>query len=219
MKKVIGILCIALLMGSLTLSAAAQQATWGNSGAKPAPVKGDSGSGYWWWPLSPQTEVSKTEVWGNHGIVYSKYSVPAPPKATPPPAPPVRPPAPAPAPVIRSAPVFNETLFGFDSSTLTDQGKSDLSVIASYMKENSGDTLEVQGHTCDVNNSGDPQYNEKLGLRRAESVEAALVGFGVVSSRLSAVSYGDSKPAVPNDSSANRALNRRVVFLFSLAQN
>ena len=40
-----------------------------------------------------------------------------------------------------------------------------------------------------------------------------LVGHGIAIGRLVAVGYGMSQPVVPNNSEANRALNRRVQFI------
>ncbi len=37
-----------------------------------------------------------------------------------------------------------------------------------------------------------------------------LVASGVPGSRMTAIGYGSSRPAVPNDTETNRALNRRV---------
>ena len=42
-----------------------------------------------------------------------------------------------------------------------------------------------------------------------------LVPSGVASSRLITRWYGESQPKVPNDSDANRALNRRVQFVIT----
>ena len=67
--------------------------------------------------------------------------------------------------------------------------------------------LEIQGHTDDT---GGAAYNKRLSQDRAEAVRTALVGFGVESSRLSAVGYGADKPLVPNTGDGNRARNRRV---------
>jgi outer membrane protein OmpA-like peptidoglycan-associated protein len=220
MRNQIVVGCIALLIAGMLFAEFANAEDWGHSGATPEPVKDSSRSGYWWWPVEYTSDPDDTVLWGNRGRIYGQYdAAPAPVAekapviAPPPPQPPQTPPA---LEVSRTAPVFNETLFEFDSATLSEQGKSDLAILASYLKEHSGDTLEIQGHTCNVNRSGDPQYNEKLGLRRANSVMNALVEFGVANSRLTAVSFGESKPAVPNNSDSNRSLNRRVVFVLKL---
>ena len=81
------------------------------------------------------------------------------------------------------------------------------------MKKNAGDTVTVEGHTCD---KGADAYNQALGQRRADSVTKALTGGGVAANRVASVSKGEKAPAVPNSSEANRSKNRRVVFLFKI---
>jgi outer membrane protein OmpA-like peptidoglycan-associated protein len=180
---------------------------WGNSGATGMPVEDSDGSGYWWWPDTPGSNDDDSEVWGNAGTIYSEYVAPTPAK-----------PAPVAAPKVeRQVPVLSSILFGFDDSTLSAAGESAVRDVASELKKNRGDTLVIEGHTCDVNNSGDSDYNVKLGQRRADAVRAVLVKNGISGSRLSAKSLGERKPAVANTSSANRAKNRRVVFVYSIA--
>ena len=71
-------------------------------------------------------------------------------------------------------------------------------------------TLEVQGHTDNV---GAAAMNLKLSQDRADSVKAYLVKVGIEPSRLVAKGYGMNQPLVPNDTAANKALNRRVQFI------
>lgn len=70
--------------------------------------------------------------------------------------------------------------------------------------------VEVQGHTDDV---GDDARNLTLSQARAQAVVDYLVGKGVALDHLVARGYGETQPTVPNDSTANRALNRRVEFV------
>jgi outer membrane protein OmpA-like peptidoglycan-associated protein len=65
----------------------------------------------------------------------------------------------------------------------------------------------IQGHT---DSSGSDSINQPLSQRRADRVREFLASQGVPASRMTAVGYGSSRPAVPNDTEANRALNRRV---------
>lgn len=65
----------------------------------------------------------------------------------------------------------------------------------------------VQGHT---DSTGSDAINQPLSERRARQVRDFLIANGVAGSRLTSVGYGASRPAVPNDTEANRALNRRV---------
>ena len=208
-------LTIVLSMGLSIGALAGADDGWGNSGATPGPVKDTVRSNHWWWPTTPPSNATSSDAWGNRGQVCGKFTPPPPPPAPAPRR--VTPPPAAPAPVAqRTVPVFNSVLFGFDSSTLSDSGGSEISKIAGMLKENSGDSVVIEGHTDNTNRSGDPDYNVKLGQRRADSVREALVSAGVASSRVKAVSMGDNSPAVSNDSSDNRALNRRVVFVYNI---
>ena len=89
-----------------------------------------------------------------------------------------------------------------------------LDEIVAVLKANPKISLEVQGHTDNV---GNPPYNQKLSQQRADSVRAYLVAHGIEPGRLIAKGYGQSKPLVPNNSEANKALNRRVQFIRSEA--
>ena len=189
---------------------------WAQSGATPAPVKDSSRSGYWWWPTTPASNANDSELWGNRGIVYSMYSPapPAPPEVAPRRVDP--PPAPEPPTVVRSVPVFNHVLFDFDKSTIKSAGQTEIANVADELKKHSGDDITVEGHTDSVNRSGDPDYNTKLGQRRADAVVKVLVENGISAGRVTAVSKGEKEPAVSNDTAENRAKNRRVVFLYKI---
>jgi len=215
------ILTVVMLVGIVGVASADSYSMddmswWAQSDATPNPVKDGSRSGYWWWPTTPKSNANDSEVWGNRGAVYNMYT-PAPP-APPAPAPtPAAAPAAAPAPKVeRSVPVFNHVLFDFDSSTVKAAGKSEVANVAKILKEYSGDNITIEGHTDNRNRSGDPNYNTKLGQRRADAVKQVLLDNGIAPGRVTAVSKGDTAPAVPNDSDANRAKNRRVVFLYKI---
>ncbi|HEY1954757.1 MAG TPA: OmpA family protein [Polyangiaceae bacterium] len=85
-----------------------------------------------------------------------------------------------------------------------------LDQIVKVLQDNPKITLEVQGHTDNV---GSAAYNKQLSQDRADSVRAYLVAHGIDPSRLISKGYGMDKPLVPNNSVANRALNRRVQFI------
>lgn len=69
--------------------------------------------------------------------------------------------------------------------------------------------IRVEGHTDNV---GGAAYNKDLSRRRAAQVVRALVARGVAAERLSSEGYGFERPVAPNDTSLNRARNRRVEF-------
>jgi len=97
-------------------------------------------------------------------------------------------------------------LFDVGKDVLKPAAKDSLAKAAATLKKSETDII-VQGHT---DATGSNSINQPLSERRAGHVRDFLVNNGVPASRLSSVGYGSSRPAVPNDSEANRALNRRV---------
>lgn len=85
-----------------------------------------------------------------------------------------------------------------------------LEQVVMILQTHRGLLIEVQGHTCDI---GTEPANDRIGLARAHVVAEYLRTRGVEAGRIRVVSKGDSVPVAPNDSEANRRLNRRVVFL------
>jgi chemotaxis protein MotB len=71
--------------------------------------------------------------------------------------------------------------------------------------------IDIVGHT-----DSDPirktawKDNWQLSAERSLTVLRYMVGHGIAADRIRAVGCGESKPVVPNSSSANRAKNRRV---------
>lgn len=185
---------------------------WAQSGATPGPVKDAVRSGYWWWPTEAASNADDAELWGNRGVVYGMYAekpkeevkkIVEPEKKTPP-------------PVKREKPVLNNVLFDFDKSTIRKDAEPVLGEVVNWMKKYEKDTLQIEGHTCNV---GEEAYNMGLGQRRADSVKKWLVGQGIAETRLSTVSYGETKPVSPesNATPESRKQNRRAVFVFTLA--
>ena len=180
---------------------------WGNTGATPEPQADSKGrSGYWWWPKVPASNVDDSELWGNRGIVYHAWEKPV--DEAPPPPPP-----PPPPPVERTAIVLNHVLFDFDKAVLKPEGKAEVDKLIAEMKKHPGDTVVIEGHTCSI---GSADYNMGLGQRRADAVRTYIVENGIDAGRVETVSYGLTRPAVPNDTPANRKLNRRAEFKITL---
>lgn len=85
-----------------------------------------------------------------------------------------------------------------------------LNDIAAVMVKYPETKIEVQGHTDNV---GDNAANLTLSQLRAQSVSSALMQRGVASDRMRAVGYGESMPAVSNDTPTGREANRRVEII------
>jgi outer membrane protein OmpA-like peptidoglycan-associated protein len=105
--------------------------------------------------------------------------------------------------------IFPDIAFRFDSSELTDLGKGKIYLIAQKIKEKSDVLVSIEGHTDYV---GSEEYNQRLGLRRAQRVMKELADLGIDPSRVSVSSMGESKPLVDQQTEWARAVNRRVEF-------
>jgi OOP family OmpA-OmpF porin len=105
--------------------------------------------------------------------------------------------------------VFPAVAFRFDSAELTDLGKGQVYLAAQRLKEKADLTVVIEGHTDTV---GNDEYNQKLGQRRAQTVMHELTAQGIDAGRMSAASFGESKPLVNQEAQWARAVNRRVEF-------
>jgi outer membrane protein OmpA-like peptidoglycan-associated protein len=103
--------------------------------------------------------------------------------------------------------VFPMVAFRFDSAELTELGKGQVYLAAQRLKQAADLTLVIEGHT---DTAGSDEYNQKLGRRRAETVIKELVAQGVDPGRVSAMSLGESRPLIDQDTQWARAVNRRV---------
>lgn len=97
--------------------------------------------------------------------------------------------------------------FDTDKSTLRADSQAAIAEIKTLLDSNAGLKVSIEGHT---DNTGSADRNRQLSGERARSVLDALVGLGVVPSRLSAKGFGPDKPLADNADEAGRAKNRRV---------
>ena len=98
-------------------------------------------------------------------------------------------------------------LFKISSSELSDSARYNLDRIAKVFIEYPETTILVEGHT---DNTGTVQYNIDLSKQRANAVSDYLISKGVAKTRFDVKWYGEDQPKYPNDTDANRKLNRRV---------
>jgi outer membrane protein OmpA-like peptidoglycan-associated protein len=97
-------------------------------------------------------------------------------------------------------------LFDTGKDELKSSAKESLAKAAATLKSSETNII-IQGHT---DSTGSDKINQPLSQRRANQVRDFLAANGVPSSRMTAIGYGSTRPAVPNDTEVNRALNRRV---------
>jgi outer membrane protein OmpA-like peptidoglycan-associated protein len=102
----------------------------------------------------------------------------------------------------------DSTKFKSADSALSDAAMTRLNDLAANLKkDNKNVYLEIQGHT---DATGGKDYNQRLGLARAEAVKRYLHQQGVALNRMATISYGEEVPKTSNDSIEGRATNRRV---------
>src|SRR5262245_49536668 len=140
--------------------------------------------------------------------------VPAP-KPPPPPEPKPRaaePEAPKPAPekpkpVAEKVTFAADVLFDFDKAVIKPEGKSKLDDISNKVKGVNLEVVIAIGHADSV---GSDAYNQRLSVRRAESVKAYLVSKGIEANRVYTEGKGEKQPVADNKTADGRAKNRRV---------
>jgi outer membrane protein OmpA-like peptidoglycan-associated protein len=100
--------------------------------------------------------------------------------------------------------------FKFGGTDLPDAAKARLDeIVTSAKADPKGIYIEIEGHTDNV---GNPAFNEKLGMERAEVVKRYLYEqHQIPLHKINVISYGEAKPVAPNNTRDGRAQNRRVV--------
>ena len=105
--------------------------------------------------------------------------------------------------------VFEPVYFIVNKYNIQSEYYSLLGDIADAIIAN-GLSVQISGYADDDYTE---EYNQTLSENRAEAVFDYLVDLGVSASSLSTIGYGESMPAFPNTSEANKALNRRAEFV------
>ena len=140
---------------------------------------------------------------------------PAPPPAPKPPPPPAAKPAPEapkpapekPKPVAEKVTFAADVLFDFDKAVIKPEGKSKLDDISNKVKGINLEVVIAIGHADSV---GSDIYNQRLSVRRAESVKAYLQSKGLEANRVYTEGKGEKQPVADNKTRDGRAKNRRV---------
>ena len=98
--------------------------------------------------------------------------------------------------------------FDTDKYDISSDDRATLDKQAAWLNKYPNVRFTVEGH-CDER--GTREYNLALGERRANAAKNYLVSAGVDASRITVISYGKERPAVPGDDEAAWAQNRRAV--------
>jgi OmpA-OmpF porin, OOP family len=220
-----------MLNKSLTLLAAAGSiALAGTSMNVAAQAPGESNEGYWRSPGAVQAwRNSAGQCWRPSywtpalaNMECDPDLVPKPPAPPPPPPPPKPAPKPEPVPIVpekpKPAPVkpkpvaqkvtfSSDVFFDFDRAVIKPEGKVALDDLAAKVKDVDLEVVIAVGHTDSI---GAEAYNQRLSVRRAESVKAYLVSQGIAPNRVYTEGKGELQPIASNKTREGRAKNRRV---------
>lgn len=110
--------------------------------------------------------------------------------------------------------VVREIYFDLDKADIRPDAIPTLREIATIMREYPNLGIALSGYTCDLATN---EYNERLARRRADAALNWLVANERIErSRVLDSSYGEERPAYPNDTEENRRKNRRVLITLTV---
>lgn len=107
---------------------------------------------------------------------------------------------------------LGDVLFDTGAAALKSGAYGTLDRLAMALKDKSDRSVVIEGHTDNV---GSDDANQRLSLRRAESVQTALMQRGVAASQLQVMGKGESTPVASNENAGGRQENRRVELIFA----
>ncbi len=116
-------------------------------------------------------------------------------------------------PVVLTAPIGAKQVepatvfFDFDKSDLKAEATATLDTLVAKAQGKKVEVMIVVGHTDSI---GTQNYNQKLSVRRAESVKAYLISKGIDKDCIYSEGKGKDAPARSNDTEEGRAKNRRA---------
>ncbi len=98
-------------------------------------------------------------------------------------------------------------LFDVDKADLRAEAQKNLTDFSATLNKYSDTIVLIEGHTDDT---GSDEYNLELSKKRAQAVATYLTAQKVDPNRFTINGYGESQPAVANDTAEGRQANRRV---------
>ena len=110
-----------------------------------------------------------------------------------------------------------DVLFDFDKADILPKAEATLTQAAKVVRQHDKGVVRIEGHT---DSKGLDPYNQKLSLKRAESVKAWLIKQdGLRKVRFATAGFGAKRPVAPNtkpdgsDDPEARQKNRRVEII------
>ncbi len=100
--------------------------------------------------------------------------------------------------------------FDFDKYEIKKEYIPILNEVVKTLKENPFVKVRIEGFTDII---GPKKYNERLALKRAESVKRYLVEHGIPPEKIEIVGFGKERFIATNKTSVGRLTNRRVEFI------
>lgn len=177
----------------------ARRFSWWPTDAKPAPVKDEARSGYWWWPDQP----GEARPWGNQGFIYvrkiifdyksSEGEM-------------------KPSLVIKKVLKNVKVLFDYDKSDLRDDARAVLRSAMGTLERNPNADILITGN-ADIR--GSEQYNQKLGERRAASVKQYLIDENLSEDRIRILSRGKLDALAPTHDLVGMQKDRNAQFMIA----
>jgi peptidoglycan-associated lipoprotein len=100
--------------------------------------------------------------------------------------------------------------FEFDRYDLTPEARDIMAGNASSLSDRAEAVIRIEGN-CDER--GTDEYNLALGEKRAQTAKEYLVNYGIDETKISVISYGESRPVDPGNNEEAWAKNRRADFV------
>ncbi len=107
---------------------------------------------------------------------------------------------------------FTTVYFDYDQSSIRSDQRRTLEQNAQILSRYSSVRVRLEGH-CDQR--GTEEYNMALGERRANAIQQFLTNYGISSSRLTTISYGEMRPASSGNNESAWSQNRRCEIVIT----
>ena len=100
--------------------------------------------------------------------------------------------------------------FDVNKATIKPESMGTINYVVKMMQDHPELKFSVEGHT---DSDGDDASNQKLSEARAKAVVEEMIKAGISANRLTSKGFGESKPVSTNNTSEEKAQNRRVEFV------
>jgi chemotaxis protein MotB len=112
--------------------------------------------------------------------------------------------------------IQTDKIFKPGSDELTEEGKNYLNEIIQEIKRKGYSEIKIESHTDSIpiqTNKHIYPTNWELAAHRATVIVRYFISNGIKEDKISATSYGDSKPIATNSTEEGRKQNRRIEIL------